>query len=235
MTRTLKATGNNFRIVPLAELDQADALCSVCNVRPRGAGGRLSKCLECLRHGVQLERDQREARARAREEAENKAPPATKACRTCKLVKPLSSFAKHRLAKDGHRHDCAVCVKTERTKRAERTAEQREAQKVNAAQPHRRAANRRAVAAWAQRNPQAIRARSILRRAVKSGRVQIAEHCQADGCTTTQRLHGHHHDYLRPLAVTWLCSRHHHRAHASGVLKVKRGVRCWRPRIPKLK
>ena len=47
--------------------------------------------------------------------------PATKACRACKVVKPLSSFSKHRLAKDGHRKDCKVCVKAEKTKRRELT------------------------------------------------------------------------------------------------------------------
>jgi hypothetical protein len=232
MTRTLKATGNAFRIASLDELDQPDALCSVCNIRPRAAGGKLSCCLRCLQAAVNVERKEREARqARAREEAKSKAPPATKACRSCKIVKPLSSFSKHRLAKDGHRHDCRTCAQSERAKRLELTAEQREARKRNAA----RAANRLAVRAWSVRNPMAAQARRKLRRAVKSGKVQMADHCQAQGCTSTKRLQGHHADYRSALQVVWLCATCHRRAHASGVLRVKKGVPRQRSRVPKLK
>jgi hypothetical protein len=49
-------------------------------------------------------------------EKANKKLPASKQCRACKLAKPLDSFGRHRLAKDGHRHDCKLCVRTKGTK-----------------------------------------------------------------------------------------------------------------------
>jgi hypothetical protein len=81
----------------------------------------------------------------------------------------------------------------------------------------------------------AARARRLLRRAVKAGKVQITHHCQAHGCTATERLQGHHASYRSPLKVVWLCATCHRRAHSSGVLRVKRGVPRRRSRVPKLK
>jgi len=185
--------------VTLVEPIQADALCSVCHTKPRL--GALTRCRSCLQAAVDVERKEREARqAKARKEAEQKAaPPATKACRSCKVVKPLSSFAKHRLAKDGHRHDCKHCVKTERAKRIEKSDAERQTEKRRAAEPHRRASNRAAVRAWTARNPEAACARVKHRRAVKSGKVKMAEHCEARGCSNSERLQAHHGDYNRPL------------------------------------
>jgi hypothetical protein len=97
-----------------------------------------------------------------------------------------------------------------------------------------RAANRASVRAWSARNPMAPRARRLLRQVVKSGKVEVADRCQARGCTNTERLQGHHHEYSRPLAVTWLCPRHHRRAHWSGVLCLKDGVPRRRASVPKL-
>ena len=39
-------------------------LCSVCGGKPRGAGGRLTRCLACLKADVDRERQHREARVR---------------------------------------------------------------------------------------------------------------------------------------------------------------------------
>jgi hypothetical protein len=37
-------------------------LCSVCGAKPRGAGGRLTRCLDCLKADVDRERQHREAK-----------------------------------------------------------------------------------------------------------------------------------------------------------------------------
>ena len=39
-------------------------LCSVCRVKSRGAGGRLARCLDCLKADVDRERQHREAIAK---------------------------------------------------------------------------------------------------------------------------------------------------------------------------
>jgi GTP cyclohydrolase III len=39
-------------------------LCSVCGAKPRGADGRLTRCLDCLKADVDRERQHREAKVR---------------------------------------------------------------------------------------------------------------------------------------------------------------------------
>ena len=55
-----------------------------------------------------------------------------------------------------------------------------------------------------QRDPIKQRARAILRNAVASGKILKPKRCS--GCGARAVLHGHHEDYLEPLAVEWLCS-----------------------------
>ena len=50
---------------------------------------------------------------------------------------------------------------------------------------------------------------SMLRRAVKEGRLQRLP-CEVCSNPTTE---GHHDDYERPLEVRWLCKRHHEDEH----------------------
>lgn len=52
-------------------------------------------------------------------------------------------------------------------------------------------------------------ARGAVHRAVLRGRIQ-PESCLFCGCLDTQ---AHHHDYSKPLDVTWLCARHHGLVH----------------------
>ena len=58
-------------------------LCSVCGVKPRGAGGRLTRCLDCLRADVDRERQHHEAKVREKA----KAPACKRACK-----RPSSPF-----------------------------------------------------------------------------------------------------------------------------------------------
>ena len=189
-------------------------------------------CKACVRAPAEVDA---EISCRSRRQGQPHKPlPGTKACRVCKVGKPLSSFSNHRLAKDGRRKDCKVCVKAEKTKRVELTEAQRVTDVARRAKPHRRAANRAAVRAWTARNPMAARARRLLRRALKAGKLQMAPHCQARDCTSTRRLEAHHADYHRPYVVVWLCAAHHRRAHWSGVLHLADGLPRRRARLPKL-
>lgn len=162
-----------------------------------------------------------------------KSLPATKVCRNCKVTKPLSAFSKHRLAKDGHRKDCALCVKLDRADRKrEPTPAQIARAKELAARPERRARNRAAVRDWSERNPLAARARSILRRAIRKGEITPPATCQIEGCDVGQVV-GHHADYLRPADVLFLCGRHHRRLHNGTALALKAGVRRHLKRLPR--
>jgi hypothetical protein len=39
--------------------------------------------------------------------------------------------------------------------------------------------------------------------------------CPCTICGTTKHVHAHHKDYSKPLDVTWLCARCHHRLHSA--------------------
>ena len=60
-----------------------------------------------------------------------------------------------------------------------------------------------------------IYARTIVYRALKSGRLIKPKHCRK--CKNT-RVQAHHVDYLQPLKVIWLCSKHHMKLHTQMVL-----------------
>ncbi len=64
---------------------------------------------------------------------------------------------------------------------------------------------------WIARNPEKRRAQSAVSNAQVAGKL-TKEPCLF--CDDEQ-VHAHHHDYSRPLDVTWLCARHHKLAHRS--------------------
>lgn len=109
----LQAFGNGARRLDIAVEPGQGQFCTVCHVKARAAGGKLSCCLDCLRADVEKERQQREAR---KAKARQKAPSPRKTCRTCNATKPLACFGVHRRARDGHRKDCRVCAEAKRTK-----------------------------------------------------------------------------------------------------------------------
>lgn len=72
---------------------------------------------------------------------------------------------------------------------------------------------RAAKAAYAKRNPDIRAAQIALDNAVRDKRVWKSPCCMAPGCFSTERIHGHHVDYSRPLSVVWLCNACHKRVH----------------------
>lgn len=62
----------------------------------------------------------------------------------------------------------------------------------------------------AARHPVQTRARRLLRSAIERGDITRAP-CEQCGSTPA---HGHHDDYSKPLAVRWLCRKHHDEHHA---------------------
>lgn len=60
--------------------------------------------------------------------------------------------------------------------------------------------------------PEKDRARSLVRRAVKSGKLIPLEECEF--CGSENRIEGHHPDHSQPFLLLYLCKNCHHRADA---------------------
>jgi hypothetical protein len=63
---------------------------------------------------------------------------------------------------------------------------------------------------------------------VKNGAVIPAPCCEAVGCDE-KRVQGHHSSYRQARRATWLCAKHHRRAHAGHRVRLKRGGRVRLP------
>lgn len=105
------------------------------------------------------------------------------------------------------------CTARERKRAADRAyyAANAERIKARATAWNRDNAERRAatLAAHNARRPEQRRARWAVENALRAGRL-VKEPCLFCGALDVQ---AHHHDYSLPLAVTWLCARHHAVAH----------------------
>jgi hypothetical protein len=176
-------------------------------------------CLAAIKRNAERDRQDR-ARRHAEALAKAAAEPIKLRCRACGTEKPTAQFSPHRLSKTGFRKDCRSCVRADRVRRKELTAEQKLRDRERRAQPHRRIANRLAVAAWRESNPGAVAAKMALRRAVRNGMVEKPVACEAKGCKRTD-VTGHHASYARPRSATWLCPSHHRRLHAGVRVKLK--------------
>jgi hypothetical protein len=73
-------------------------------------------------------------------------------------------------------------------------------------------AGRRAKTAWAERNAIKRGASTMVRKAVREGKLIKPSHCSDCECEHN-RLHGHHDDYSKPLDVRWLCPTCHNQWH----------------------
>jgi hypothetical protein len=60
---------------------------------------------------------------------------------------------------------------------------------------------------YAEQNPEKIKARREVAKALKSGILKKGE-CKMEGCDS-KKVQAHHHDYSKPLDVEWACSKHH--------------------------
>ncbi len=126
-------------------------------------------------------------------------------CASCNTVKRAADFLEDRHRGTGRSSRCASCDDA-RLRAFASSADPA----VRAEYARRHEAAR---VARVRRDPEAARrrrARDLLRDAVSHGRVVKPNACSLCGGTfPPERLHGHHHDYSKPLDVTWLCGQDH--------------------------
>lgn len=139
----------------------------------------------------------------------------SKPCIKCDEVKPLGSFNKNRLVKDGHLNTCKDCQSDENRAYRQRNLNDLRAYDRNRSRkdPQRIACLRTSTAEWAARNPDKRRAQLQLQYMVKKGRIvkQPCARLARGGCSGP--INGHHEDYSKPLDVVWLCAAHHSQRH----------------------
>jgi hypothetical protein len=122
-------------------------------------------------------------------------------CRRCEVVLPRDAFYKR--SDGGIRTVCITCYRQEAKARETRSRREHP-------ERHRirwRNLSRRRNAEKCPRE----RARRMVRDAIKAGRIGKPTACET--CHKERQLHGHHHDYSQPLAVTFLCVDCHAEAH----------------------
>ena len=143
-------------------------------------------------------------------------------CTVCAATSDASKFYA------GVNHICAECHKSK--VRANRAAKLEYYRAFDAARFQENPARREAIAAyhktdrgkevmlasrrkWLESNADKRAAHVILGNAVRNGRVYKPLSCEACGAYGV-RIHGHHHDYTKPLDVKWLCPACHRKEHA---------------------
>jgi hypothetical protein len=133
-----------------------------------------------------------------------------KLCFKCNIEKPLDDFYRHKAMRDGHLNKCKACTRNDvGAHRAANRAAVQAYDRKRATRPERKAHALQRERRARTRNPEKERARTRLKRAVKTGKVQRLP-CEVCGEPKSQ---AHHEDYSQPLNVKWLCFTHHREAH----------------------
>jgi len=126
----------------------------------------------------------------------------TRACIGCGVFQHLDNFPIHRTIRGyiERRRRCLTCWTAHHRahNHAWKTSDKGRAQSLRDYRAHR----------------VAHLARVRLNDAVQAGRVRRGP-CEV--CGTTERVHGHHDDYAKPLEVRWLCEPHHKDHHRLAV------------------
>jgi len=133
-----------------------------------------------------------------------------KPCTLCGAEKPLSEFYKA-ITKDGLANQCKPCVKARaRIRQIVKSDEIRAYERKRSKLPHRKVWLQANVQREKRNYPERIKARNAVSNAVRDGKL-LKMNCAFCGSSNTI---AHHHDYARPLDVTWLCTPCHVRFHA---------------------
>lgn len=133
-----------------------------------------------------------------------------KTCFKCNRELSLDSFYKHSEMKDGRLNKCKECTRGDARshRRSEKSREKVLA--YDRARGNRQSNQYRAD--HRAKNQKEYKARQKLSNAIRSKKVVRGVRCEH--CGVDAPLHGHHHDYDKPLSVIWLCVPCHRQIHA---------------------
>ena len=134
-----------------------------------------------------------------------------KPCSVCKIVKPATDFQVRRASHDGRTAACRECLRTRDSKRCVFEREQRSAWYHEYSNGKGKSKADAARQGWDKRNAVKKAAAVAVNNAVRDGRLVKPMMCSR--CPATERIHGHHPDYSKPLEVVWLCPLCHKAEH----------------------
>jgi hypothetical protein len=131
-----------------------------------------------------------------------------KQCFKCKAVKPLNDFYRHKEMADGHLNKCKECTKLDvsiRYMSPEGRKKVSEYERFRRKTEHRREKcliyQKKIRALY----PEKYKSRNAVSNAVRDERL-IKNPCEICGDPKSEANHS---DYSKPLAVRWLCFKHH--------------------------
>jgi hypothetical protein len=127
-------------------------------------------------------------------------------CKTCQCDLLLGDFYA------SNKSSCKQCVRAAVRRRARTNPRVQEYDRERAKLPHRVKMRAEYNKRWRAENPDAYRAQTMIGNFLRDGKIK-KEPCAI--CGATKHVHAHHHDYARPLNVTWLCAKCHQRVHAA--------------------
>lgn len=153
-----------------------------------------------------------------------------KTCFKCNHEFPLSEFYTHARMADGHLGKCKTCTRMDTSKRhAKKSSDPKWLEKEldrhrEKARCYREAGRQKKPSMKSKREtdsrhrakyPEKDLARRLCKAAITAGLLQ------RQPCHCGTEAEAHHDDYSKPLAVTWLCPKHHAALHVE-IRKIKR-------------
>ena len=134
-----------------------------------------------------------------------------KTCFKCLKKKDISEFYKHGQMADGYLNKCKECAKKDVHKHRKNNIEKiRAYDRKRSKFPHRIKAVTVNTKKYRTNNPIRYAAHTLLSNAIRNKKIKKLP-CEV--CGKTNKIHGHHEDYYKPLSVIWLCAKHHSELH----------------------
>lgn len=162
----------------------------------------------------------------------------TKTCTVCGLTLGLERFyfSKRKNGKSYYYRFCISCQNVKAKEWQKNNPEKREeiwrrhaenSRSARAEASRRYAANnperyKKSQMDYRLADPQKRIARNAVAAAIRSGALKSLP---CEGCGSTTKIQAHHHDYSKPLDVTWLCSLCHGKAHSRAGLALSTSLR----------
>lgn len=119
-----------------------------------------------------------------------------KKCGRCNSILYIDCFNKDKYTKSGYRSQCKKCMKLEREFLKDYYKEWRETPSIK------------------EKYSQYRKFHYDLQKTKARNATRKLEKMPCCMCGTTEKIHAHHDDYMKPLDVMWLCVTHHIARHA---------------------